>query len=127
MNSSDYTDLATEHHWADHATDIIENYFIRLVGAIGVVFNIFFAVILLNKSLKHKIYNFLWCRAVCYLTLCFLKTELKALLFFSMSVTNLFLFSVQALDGLVYLIMDRNLWRLILVTFKLKKVIQKFH
>lgn len=55
----------TGHLWTETATDIIEAYLIRIVGAIGVCFNIFLAVILLNKRLKHNIYN---CRAVCSLS-----------------------------------------------------------
>ncbi len=73
MNSLNNTGQDNVYHWTEQATDIVESYLIRIVGAIGVVFNVFFAVMLLNRSLKHKIYNFLWCRAVCNLSVCLLS------------------------------------------------------
>ncbi len=53
--------------WASQATLIIDSYISRTVAGIGVLFNIAFIVLLKHRVLKHKLYGFMWCRAVCNL------------------------------------------------------------
>ncbi len=65
MNLSDFERL--EVIWIDRASDFINNYVIRIVGCLGILFNFFFAVMLTHKSLRHKIYDFFWCRVICNL------------------------------------------------------------
>ena len=64
MNSLDTLDVKL--HWLINATEIIETYFIRIFGGIGVLFNLYFAYILLHKGLKDKIYGYFWSRAICH-------------------------------------------------------------
>ena len=51
-------------------TMILDIYVIRIVGALGIFFNIFNLVLLLHKSLKHSIYNFFWSRCFFNLVVC---------------------------------------------------------
>ncbi len=122
MNSLNNTRQDNEYHWTEYTTDIVESYLIRIVGAIGVVFNVFFAVILLNRSLKHKIYNFLWCRAVCNLSVCILSAgfvkkcfvceyDSYEFLFYQyyISTINSRVFSLASLMSDLFLILNRFL------------------
>ena len=52
------------------ATSIIDHYLIRTVSEIGILLNISLAFLLCHKSLKHKLYYFMWCRAICNLVFC---------------------------------------------------------
>jgi len=58
--------------WAIDLTEIINNYVIRITGGVGALANLLFVVLLLNKNLKHKIYDFFWCRSICNLLVCVL-------------------------------------------------------
>ncbi len=70
MNLSNTTELNIEYEWAIVGNYILENYIIRAIGGIGIVFNALYAKILLNKSLKHKIYDFFLCRVICNVIVC---------------------------------------------------------
>jgi len=64
----------TEFEWVSVAASIIDNYLIRITGGIGVLINLFFAILLFrkNSSNKHSIYSFFWCRTIFNLIVCVL-------------------------------------------------------
>ncbi len=70
--SNDTKYLDTE--WTVQFSEIINNYIARVIGGSGVIFNLIFIVLLLHKSFKHTVYNFLWSRAACNLFLSLLAT-----------------------------------------------------
>ena len=53
----------TDTYWIDQAVFIVDNYLIRIVGGFGVLFNLFFAIVIRHKSLKNKLHDLFWCRA----------------------------------------------------------------
>ncbi len=59
-----------QNQWAIEGTSILSTYVIRVVGGIGIVLNAFYAKILFDKSLKHKIYDFFLCRVFCNAIVC---------------------------------------------------------
>jgi len=71
MNSTTST-TGVDLQWAIDLTEIINNYVIRITGGVCTLANLLFAVLLLNKNLKHKIYDFFWCRSICNLSVCLL-------------------------------------------------------
>ncbi len=64
MNAT--TEMNTENEsdvdWTDQAIFVLDNYVIRIAGSLGVLLNLFFAIVLRHKSLKNKLYDFFWCR-----------------------------------------------------------------
>ncbi len=92
MNSStNSSQLAVEYMWMNIATYIINNYLIRVVCCLGIVFNFFFAFILRNKKLTHRIYNFFWCRAVCNFLVCVLGAANKYYICFDCEISSYWL------------------------------------
>jgi len=69
MNKTNTTESNIQ-HWAIDVTYILETYVIRVAGGIGIIFNALFFKILLDKSLKHKIYDFFFCRVLCGAIVC---------------------------------------------------------
>ena len=76
MNSSSvYTLQSVRLQWTlQQAAYIIDNYLIGTAGGIVVHFNLLFSILLLNKQLKHRIYNYFWCRTICNLIVCLLAS-----------------------------------------------------
>ena len=74
MNNS-YTNNSELIKSLTETKDILENYGIRLISIIGVVFNTYSLNVLPRKkadqSLTFKFYDFLWCRCFCNLLVCF--------------------------------------------------------
>lgn len=70
MNSSNSTGPSATFEALSLATTILESYLIRITSALGVLVNVFGVVILSNKKLTHKFYNYFWCRSVCNLLVC---------------------------------------------------------
>ncbi len=68
MNSTFNTQA--DYHWIKPATFIMENYAIRTIGGLGILINLLFTILLLHKSLVHKMYDFFWCRAICSFLVC---------------------------------------------------------
>jgi len=56
--------------WAVQGVLILDNYTSRIVGGIGILMNLFFMPLLSHRTLKHKIYDFLWCRQITSLITC---------------------------------------------------------
>ncbi len=56
--------------WAVQGTFILDNYISKVLGGAGLLVNLFFVVLFSQKNLKHKIYNFLWCRQFTNLIAC---------------------------------------------------------
>jgi hypothetical protein len=56
--------------WAVQEALILDNYTSRIVGGIGILMNLFFVLLLSRRTLKHKIYDFLWCRQITSLITC---------------------------------------------------------
>ena len=52
------------------ASDIVINYGIRPISIIGILFNIFTIILLVDKRFTHRFYDFLRCRCVCNLFVC---------------------------------------------------------
>ncbi len=79
MNS---TNISLSYHdqnsWPKEATEIINSYVNRTIGAIGIFVNFAFVILLCHKSLNHKVYDFIWCRTFFNLVSC-----LMAATFFS--------------------------------------------
>jgi hypothetical protein len=72
MNSTANT-TGVDLQWAIDLTEIISNYVIRITGGAGILVNLLLAILLLNKRLKHKIYDYFWCRSICSLSVCILS------------------------------------------------------
>ena len=73
--SSVYTLQSVRLQWTlQQAAYIIDNYLIGTAGGGGVHFNLLFSILLLNKQLKHRIYNYFWCRTICNLIVCLLAS-----------------------------------------------------
>jgi len=70
MNQSNTTELRIDYEWALKVTYVLETYVIRLVGASGLLLNAFSVKVLLDRSLRHKIYDFMLCRVLCSVVLC---------------------------------------------------------
>lgn len=51
-------------------SDWIIRFGIHPISIVGVLFNAFCLIFLLNKKLANKVYNFLWCRCFCNLAVC---------------------------------------------------------
>jgi len=58
------------HPWAVQATLILDNYINRALGGIGILVNLFFVILLSHRTLRNKIYDFLWCRQFTSLIAC---------------------------------------------------------
>jgi len=56
--------------WAVQGTFILDIYVNRALGGLGVLVNLFFVILLSHRTLKHKIYDFLWCRQFINLIAC---------------------------------------------------------
>ncbi len=65
MNNTNSTELNIQDEWAKEGAQILASYVVRAVGGFGIVLNAFYAKILFDKSLKHKIYDFFLCRVLC--------------------------------------------------------------
>ena len=63
-------ELSTLFQVLDLIRVIIRDYFSRVVSGLGIILNLIFLVILLNKKLKNSIYNFFWSRSFCNLIVC---------------------------------------------------------
>ncbi len=50
--------------WPLLASSIIDTYLTRAFGGIGICTNLLLVIVLLHKSLAHRIYTFFWCRVV---------------------------------------------------------------
>ncbi len=60
INSAD--NALSSYNWIDQAAYIINTYLIRTVGGFGVLINLFLCILLLHKTLVHKLYDFFWSR-----------------------------------------------------------------
>ena len=69
MNLTNTTESNIQ-YWAIDVTYILETYVIRVAGGIGVLLNALYFKILLDKRLKHKIYDFFLCRVLCSAIVC---------------------------------------------------------
>jgi len=56
--------------WAVQGTLILDIYVNRVLGGLGVLVNLFFVILLSHRTLKHKIYDYLWCRQFTSLIAC---------------------------------------------------------
>jgi len=70
QNTSNSTLVVPVYPWAVQGTYILDNIVSRSIGGIGILVNLFFAIILIHRTLRHKIYDFLWCRQFTSLLTC---------------------------------------------------------
>ncbi len=70
QNASNNTLIAPVYHWAVQGTYIFDNFVSKSIGGIGILINICFVIILSHRTLRHKIYDFLWCRQFTNLLTC---------------------------------------------------------
>jgi len=69
-NISNATMTGPVHPWAVQATLILDNYINRALGGVGILVNLFFVILLSHRTLRNKIYDFLWCRQFASLITC---------------------------------------------------------
>jgi len=69
-NVSNSTLVVPVYPWAVQGTYILDNIVSRSIGGIGILVNFCFVIILSNRTLRHKIYDFLWCRQFTSLFTC---------------------------------------------------------
>ncbi len=69
-NSVQAVESGLLYQYLDQIRFILENYVNRAISGTGILLNLFFLCTLLNKKLKHKIYNFFWARSFCNLVVC---------------------------------------------------------
>jgi len=62
QNASNNTLVVAVYPWAVQGIFILDNIVSRSLGGIGILVNLFFVIILSHRTLRHKIYDFLWCR-----------------------------------------------------------------
>lgn len=56
--------------YLDITSDWIIKFGIHPSSIVGIIFNAFCLIFLLDKKLANKVYNFLWCRCFCNLAVC---------------------------------------------------------
>jgi hypothetical protein len=56
--------------WVVQATFWLNNYINRTFGGVGILVNLFFVILLSHRTLRNKIYDFLWCRQFTSLMAC---------------------------------------------------------
>jgi hypothetical protein len=70
LNVSNSTLVVPVYPWAVQGTYILDNIVSRSIGGIGILVNLFFVIILSHRNLRHKVYDFLWCRQFTSLLTC---------------------------------------------------------
>jgi hypothetical protein len=70
QNGSNNTLVVPVYPWAVQGTYILDNIVSRSIGGIGILVNLFFVIIISHRTLRHKIYDFLWCRQFTNLLTC---------------------------------------------------------
>jgi len=106
--------------WAKVGSFIIDRYLSRITGGLGVLLNFLFAIMLLHKDLKHKIYDFYWCRCICnlmvsllvtgYVTNCFscsYESYWSAIYGWYILTMNLRVFSLSSFISDIFLVLNR--------------------
>ncbi len=69
-NISNSTLVEPVYPWAVQGTYILDNMFSRTIAGIGILVNLCFVILLSHRALRHKIYDFLWCRQLISLLTC---------------------------------------------------------
>jgi hypothetical protein len=69
-NGSNSTPVVHVYPWAVQGSYILDNIVNRSIGGIGILVNLCFVIILSHRTLRHKIYDFLWCRQFTSLLTC---------------------------------------------------------
>ncbi len=69
-NVSNSTLIVPVYPWVVQGSYILDNIVSRSIGCIGILVNLFFVIILSHRTLRHKIYDFLWCRQFTSLLTC---------------------------------------------------------
>ncbi len=106
--------------WAKVGLFIIDTYLSRIAGGAGVLLNLLFAIMLLHKDLKHKIYDFFWCRCICNFMVCLLavgyvsncfsclyESYWSAIYGWFIFATNLRVFSFASFVSDIFLVLNR--------------------
>ena len=70
QNASNNTLIVPVYPWAVQGTYIFDNIVSKSIGGIGILVNLFSVIILSHRTLRHKIYDFLWCRQFTSLLTC---------------------------------------------------------
>ncbi len=70
LNVSNSTLVEPFYPWGVQGIYILDNIVSRSIGGIGILVNLCFVIILNHRTLRHKIYDFLWCRQFTSLLTC---------------------------------------------------------
>lgn len=74
MNNTceDYSDISPNGllHYLIEARDIVINYGIRGLSALGIILNVLSLIVIMRRQLSHNFYDFLRCRCICNLVVC---------------------------------------------------------
>jgi len=70
QNVSNSTVVTPVYPWAVQGIYILDSIVSRSIGGVGILVNLFFVLTLSHRTLRHKIYDFLWCRQFTNLLTC---------------------------------------------------------
>lgn len=68
----DYSDISPNGllHSLIEAREIVINYGIRGISALGIILNVLSLILIMRRQLTHNFYDFLRCRCICNLVVC---------------------------------------------------------